>query len=412
MRALQPDVQPVVHARGGVELHRRLLHVEVALQLVHALLVRHRQRPPVVRHRRVEVHQVVGVEDDLLHVHFRPADAQPVEETEVFSFHCHACARAAAASRAPAGLRERAAHLDEFVGDAAVDLQPHRDAGCAQFIRVLHAVVRQRVAFGQPEPGRRHAFDLGRVQRREAPVLAVGVVYVLPEVLDVRLLQHQALVVAAMRRPRPARRRSPVEQQLQRQRQARVARERGADGGTACRRHCRRPRQGATCPRPAPRPPRHPLQGGPRVVGRRREAMLRCQPVAHGNDRAARALGQRAAQRVVRGDAADGEAAAVEVHQHRQALRRGRDQACRDLDAGRHRDAQVLHPRQVRPRHLQHAGARLVGGARLLRRKFVQRDVPGARHALEHGTHGRGQFGKLRKKCHALGSAGPAAGLQ
>jgi hypothetical protein len=86
-RALQRDIQPVVHQRRGVEFHGRLLQVDVAFQQVHGLLVRHRQRPPVIGHRGVEVHQVVGVEDDFLHVHLGPAHAQTVEESEVLLVH-------------------------------------------------------------------------------------------------------------------------------------------------------------------------------------------------------------------------------------------------------------------------------------------------------------------------------------
>ena len=57
-------------------------------ELVHRLFVGQGQRAPVVGDRGVEIHQVVGVEHDLLHVHFGPAHAQAVEETEVVA-RCH-----------------------------------------------------------------------------------------------------------------------------------------------------------------------------------------------------------------------------------------------------------------------------------------------------------------------------------
>ncbi len=149
MRAqLQPDVEQVVDPRRRMEFDRGLLHVQVAVEPLHRLLVRQRQRAPVVGHRGVEIHQIVRVEDDLLHVHFGPAHAQAVEKTEVLSHGCHwhrvscaarqsGCASAAAASPVRcAGLRQRAAHLDEFVRHAAVDLQLDRHACGAQLVGV------------------------------------------------------------------------------------------------------------------------------------------------------------------------------------------------------------------------------------------------------------------------------------
>lgn len=85
--ALHRHIDLVVHARRGVELHRGLDHVQVAAQAVHGLLVGQRHRAPVVGDGGVEIHQVVGVEDDLLHVHLGPAHAQAVEETEIGTAH-------------------------------------------------------------------------------------------------------------------------------------------------------------------------------------------------------------------------------------------------------------------------------------------------------------------------------------
>ena len=92
--------------------------------------------------------------------------------------------------------------------------------------------------------------------------------------------------------------------------------------------------------------------------------MLRRKTVSHRNHRAARALRQRAAQRVVRGDAADAEAAPVEIDQHRQreapgAYRRAGTSFPSEVDP------QVLPPAPARAGRLQHARACLVGFSRL-----------------------------------------------
>ena len=84
--AAHADVEHVVDARRCAKVDRRLAHVQVAAHRVHRLLVRQRQRAPVVGDGGVEVHQVVRVEDDLLHVDFGPAHAQAVEEAEVLAF--------------------------------------------------------------------------------------------------------------------------------------------------------------------------------------------------------------------------------------------------------------------------------------------------------------------------------------
>jgi len=59
-----------------------------------------------------------------------------------------------------ARLGNGAAHRDEFVGHAPVDVQVHRHARQAQLVGIVHTFVHQRVAFGQAEPGRRHAVQV------------------------------------------------------------------------------------------------------------------------------------------------------------------------------------------------------------------------------------------------------------
>ena len=86
-RTAQANVQQVFQLRRGVVFQRGLLDVDVAPQRHHAGLVGQGQRAPVVHHGGVDVHQVVGVEDDFLHVHLGPAHAQAVKAAEIGALH-------------------------------------------------------------------------------------------------------------------------------------------------------------------------------------------------------------------------------------------------------------------------------------------------------------------------------------
>ncbi len=88
--AADADLQPLVVARRACVLERGLAHVQIPLQPLHGVVVRQRQRAPVAGHGGVEVHEVVAIEDDLLHVHLRPAHAQGVEEAKVAAMF-HGC---------------------------------------------------------------------------------------------------------------------------------------------------------------------------------------------------------------------------------------------------------------------------------------------------------------------------------
>ena len=86
-RALHGDIELVVDEGRRMELHRSLLHIQVTAQLLHGRLVRQRQCAPVIGDGGIEIHQVVRVENDFLHVHFGPAHTQPVGKTKVLSIH-------------------------------------------------------------------------------------------------------------------------------------------------------------------------------------------------------------------------------------------------------------------------------------------------------------------------------------
>ena len=143
--------------------------------------------------------------------------------------------------------------------------------------------------------------------------------------------QHQAVRVGGVRRGVLVRGAAGVEQQLQRQRQLHIARQDGAD-----RSQC------AACAVAAHRQPRH-------VCAQR--AALCGQPLQR-----VPGVGQFTAERVVRGNAANGEPAAMQVQQQRQAgIQAGRIQARCQCSAVACWNVKVFHARQVCLGHFQHA---------------------------------------------------------
>ncbi|GAO22668.1 hypothetical protein ALISP_2488 [Alicycliphilus sp. B1] len=110
----------------------------------------------------------------------------------------------------------------KFVRDAAVDLQIDGHAGGAQLVAVRYALVHQRVAFGQADPGGGHAVHVGGEQRGEAPVLALGAAgdVLVEEPAYGRAVEHRAVGELGVRGRVLVRRGSGIDQELQRQRQA------------------------------------------------------------------------------------------------------------------------------------------------------------------------------------------------
>jgi hypothetical protein len=86
-RAAHRHVDLVVGPGRGMELDDGLFHVQIAFEVLHRRLIGQPDRAPVVGDGRVEVHQVMGVEDDLLHVHLGPAHPQAVKKAEILAFH-------------------------------------------------------------------------------------------------------------------------------------------------------------------------------------------------------------------------------------------------------------------------------------------------------------------------------------
>ena len=255
-----------------------------------------------------------------------------------------------------------------------VDLQLDWHAGHAQAICPHHAVVKDGIAFGQADPGRRHAIDIVGMHRGKAPVhelIRLGDIAV-EHPLDLRLGQQKAVGVCAARWRQRRGLHARVEQQLQAQRQTGIARLHGAA-------RCQRAAGAVTAHGDAFRiQAEHgtmfmqPGQAVPGILESHRELVFRAEPVIDRYHGAAAVLRQRAAQRVMRIHAADQKAAAMEEQQHRQhALLFGRG----DVQARRHRVAvtrrhrEILDTRQLRRRNFEHAGAAGIGGTRFLHRQ-------------------------------------------
>ena len=134
-----------------------------------------------------------------------------------------------------------------------------------------------------------------------------------------------------------------------------------------------------------------PATTAKRIPGIVRRPSGTCAPAPAGSRataRRSRSLAQHAAQRVVGRDAADREAAAVEVQQHRQALVRRRIEPRRQRMAVARGDSAKSSTRaSCGLGHFEHAGALLVGRLGLLGRQGVQRRMAGAGHAVDHAGH-------------------------
>ena len=85
--AAHAHIEKIVHFGAGVVLDTGLFDEQVTTQLVHGFSVWHGQLAPIVGHSSVKVHEVVAIEDDLLHVDFNPAHAHTVRKTEILAFH-------------------------------------------------------------------------------------------------------------------------------------------------------------------------------------------------------------------------------------------------------------------------------------------------------------------------------------
>ncbi len=313
-------------------------------------------------------------------------------------------------------LGDVAAHLEEFVNHARMADEGRLVAGRAQLLSIRRALVRQRVVLGRRDPRRRDIGERRRVartvQRRETPVVAIGRV---TQILREEPLDRVAGQQIAVREPRmrigllvPGRAR--IDQQLQRERHAPVAREHRADGGQRAARAVAADREPRRIDAEFDGMRVQPDERIFRIVHRGREPMLGREPVIDRQYRAMRIAGEHPAERVVRRHAADRETAAVIVDERRQRL--GETRCDGQVETGAERRAvarghvEILDRKHRRGGDLEDQRAALIGRAGLLGRQVV---VGATLRALDHVEH----LGNLRIQGHrenAAPDAPPGAG--
>ena len=215
------------------------------------------------------------------------------------------------------GFRDGSAHLDELVCHAAVNFQIHRDASRSQFVCVQQSLVHQRIAFCQAQPGGGNAVHIGRIQRGKAPVITVcwGADVLVEKPGDAGFVQYKPVAKGMVRTGVLVRCAARVNQQLQRQWQACVARQHGTHSGQCAPCAVSANSQTADIQIQGVRHFKQTLQRIPGVVRSRWEFVLRCQSIVHRDHRAVGGIAQLATQYVMRGNASDGETAAMEIQQ-------------------------------------------------------------------------------------------------
>ena len=184
-----------------------------------------------------------------------------------------------------------------------------------------------------------------------------------------------------------------VKQQLQAQRQANTARLNGAGrrqrptGAVAANRQ-------ATGIKTQPRAlPGDPLHGVPGVVMCHWKPELGCQTISHREHGTVRQVAQGAAQHIMGGDAADGEAAAMKINEHWQSFSSWRIKPNRHFMTITRLKGKTLDPMYFGRGKIQHASPHLIGSAGLHRCQCVQGHLGRTRHPVEHAVHDGGQQG-------------------
>ena len=85
--AFQAYAELVVKPGRACVFQARFFDIQVAAQHVHRLFIRQSKSPPVFGNGSVKIHQVVGVEDNFLHVYFYPANPQWVKKSKIIFCH-------------------------------------------------------------------------------------------------------------------------------------------------------------------------------------------------------------------------------------------------------------------------------------------------------------------------------------
>ena len=227
-------------------------------------------------------------------------------------------------------------------------------------------------------------------ERRKTPVFPVGgaAQVVSKKPVDIDRVQHKTLRKFAMRRRVLMRSAAGVKQQLQGQFQARIPRHDRAHGGQRAARAVAADGQALVVQPQTVRVDGQPLQRVPRIVRGGGEFVFGREPVVQRHHGAAHQVAELAAQHIMRGDAANGETAAVQIQQHRQLVVRRCVKPRRQGVAVTRRNGEVFHPAQDGFGDFQHARPRFVGGASLCGRQGVKRRTLSAGHAADDVAHG------------------------
>jgi hypothetical protein len=274
----------------------------------------------------------------------------------------------------------------------------HPVAGAGERIGIGEPLVAQRIEPGGQQQGRRQVRQVGVQQRRSAPVeveCRIGDVVVV-EVADRVACQQIALAKRRVRWGGAALVGRRVDQQLKRDLPvARVACRDGHHRGEVAAGAVAADREPRRIDAERGRMALDPSSGGDAVVDGGWKAMLRPHPVVDRHHRAARAVGELAAQGVVGVEVADDPAPAVKVDERRQrrsARARGPVRAQGDRP-GRPFGAQFDGARHLGRRRLREEAPLAVRRPRFGRCERVQRRHADTLDQLEQGFRFRVEHG-------------------
>ncbi|MGF6856185.1 hypothetical protein OKW29_005096 [Paraburkholderia sp. CI3] len=250
-------------------------------------------------------------------------------------------------------------------------------------------------------------------KRQSSPIAAISHV-VLEEPLDRVARQQEAVGEARVRVGLLMAGRARINQQLQREHEAGVAREHRANRRECAARAIAAHREPRAVDAEFGRVRVQPAEGVEGIVDSGRKLVLGREPVIDRQHRALAVAREHPAQRIVRIDAANRKAAAVVVHERRQRLGPARldrtVQARADRRAVARRHAQIFDGEHRRARDLEDRRAFLVRRARRLRAHLVVLRAFGPRdhveHLLDRGIQRHG-FGNAVRVAHRAARSAP-----
>ena len=266
-----------------------------------------------------------------------------------------------------------APHLDEFMHHTPVNFQVHRHASGTKLVGVHHAFIDQRVALGQTQPSRGDAVNIGRAQWRKAPVVAVGrgAQVVVEEISDVSFFKHKALGKCFVRGRVLVRGATRVKEELQAKWQPTMASLNGACSSQRAASAVPTNRYAMGVQAQPGTLTGDPLHRVPRIVMGHRKLESGRQPVSYREHGTVGQAAQGAAQHIVGGQAADGEAATVKIQEHRQSFTGWRIESHGDVTAIARLKSKTLNPVYLGWGKVQYASAHLVSSPGLHGREGV-----------------------------------------